>query len=120
MKRIEIAVVSPKNEQQALLDWAARVDAGEEMAEAESRLSFATYGQLHSTLTDKRMDLLEYVAQHEGLNIRQLAADIGRDYKNVYGDVQLLSTIGLIEKRDGGLFAPYDDINIHKTLRKTA
>lgn len=120
MKRIEIGVIDPKDEQQALLDWAARVDAGEKVADADSRLSFATYSQLHAALTDKRMELLEHVALHEGRNIRQLAASLERDYKNVYDDVQMLSTLGLIEKRDSGLFAPYDDINIHKKLRRAA
>ncbi|MDP2852218.1 MAG: hypothetical protein Q8O23_02315 [Gallionella sp.] len=120
MKHIEIAVINPKDEQQALLEWAARVDAGEEMAEAGAKLSFSSYGQLHAVLTDKRMGLLEYVAQHEGLSIRQLAVKLNRDYRNVYDDVQMLAELELIEKRADGLFAPYDDISIHKTLRKAA
>jgi len=120
MKHIEISVINPKDEQQALLKWAARVDAGEEMAGAKSRLSFSSYAQLHAVLTDKRMSLLEYVAQHEGLSIRQLAGQLGRDYRNVYDDVQMLAGLELIEKRASGLFAPYDDINIHKTLRRVA
>ena len=120
MKHIEIAVLNPKDEQQALLEWAARVDAGEAMADAGTRLSFSSYGQLHAVLTDKRMNLLEYVAQHEGLSIRQLAVQLNRDYRNVYDDVQMLAELELIEKRTDGLFPPYDDINIHKTLRKAA
>ena len=120
MKHIEISVIDPKDEQQALLEWAARVDAGEAMADAKSRLSFSSYGQLHAVLTDKRMSLLEYVAQHEGLSIRQLAGQLDRDYRNVYDDVQMLAELELIEKRASGLFAPYDDINIHKTLRRVA
>lgn len=120
MKRMEIAVINPKDEQQALLAWAARVDAGEEMAEAGPRLSFATYGQLHATLTEERMAALDLVTQHEGSNIRQLAAMLDRDYENVHADIQIFSTIGLIAKCKGGLFAPDDEINIHKTLRKAA
>ncbi len=120
MKRIEIGVVDPKDEQQALLDWAARVDAGENATDADSRLSFSSYSQLHAALTDKRMALLELVALHEGRNIRQLAASLERNYKNVHDDVQMLSTLGLIEKREGGLFVPYDDIIIHKRLRRAA
>ena len=120
MRRIEIGVINPRDEQQALREWAARVDAGEIMPNAESRLSFATYSLLHSALTNKRMELLECVAQHEGMNIRKLAGQIGRDYKNVYDDVQLLIQLGLIEKQGKALFAPYDDINIHKSLRKAA
>jgi predicted transcriptional regulator len=120
MKHIEISVINAKDEQQALLEWAARVDAGEEVvgAGAKSRLSFSSYAQLHAVLTDKRMSLLEYVAQHEGLSIRQLAGQLGRDYRNVYDDVQMLAELELIEKRASGLFAPYDDISIHKTLRR--
>jgi len=120
MKHIEISVINPKDEQQALLAWAAHVDAGEPAAKAGARLSFSSYGQLHAVLTDKRMGLLEYVAQHEGLSIRQLAADLNRDYRNVYDDVRMLAELELIEKRAEGLFAPYDDISIHKTLRKVA
>lgn len=120
MKCIEITVVNPKDEQQALLDWAARVDAGESVAEAGARLSFSSYRQLHALLTDKRMSLLEYVAQHEGLSIRQLAGKLKRDYRNVYDDVQMLAELDLIEKRADGLFTPYDDIRIHKTLRQAA
>lgn len=68
----------------------------------------------------KRMAALDHIAQHEGINMRQLAAMLGRNYKNVHADVQILSAVGLIEKRNGGLFAPYDEISIHKTLRKAA
>ncbi len=120
MSRIDISVVGAKSEQRRLLKWATRVDAGKTVPEAVSQLNFATYGQLHAALTDKRMALLEFIAQHEGLNIRQLATEIGRDYKNVYADAQLLLQLGLIAKRGKGLVAPYDEINIHKTLRKVA
>lgn len=121
MKRIEISIIAPEEEQLALLAWAHRVDAGEIPAEAVPQLNFASYAQLHSALTGKRMALLEYVAQHEGLSIRQLAGECGRNYKNVYDDVQSFIRLGLIEKRgDNGLFAPYDVIDIHKTLRKAA
>jgi predicted transcriptional regulator len=54
------------------------------------------------------------------LSIRQLAVQLNRDYRNVYDDVQMFAELELIEKRADGLFAPYDDINIHKTLRKAA
>ncbi len=120
MNHIEISVINPKDEQRMLLLWAARVDAGEKMATAGAKLSFASYRQLHAVLTDKRMSLLEYVARHEGLSIRGLAGELNRDYRNVYDDVRMLMALELIEKRDNGLFAPYDDISIHKVLREAA
>jgi predicted transcriptional regulator len=120
MNRIEIDVINPKAEQAALLAWAASVDAGAVPAQATARLHFASYRQLHATLTEKRMGLLERVAQNEGKNIRQLAADLGRDYRNVYDDVQRLAQLGLIEIREGKLYVPYDEIDIRKTLREAA
>ncbi len=74
MKRIEIDVIDPKNEQAALLRWAARVDEGETPTAAKPKLHFASYRQLHASLTEKRMALLEYVAQREGLSGRSRAS----------------------------------------------
>lgn len=66
------------------------------------------------------MALLEFVALHQGLNLRQIAARLGRDYKNVHTDMQLLLELGLVAKKAKGWFAPYDEIHICKTLRKYA
>ena len=116
MSRIDINIVDAKSEQRELLKWAA----GKAVEDTVSQLNFATCSQLHTALSEKRMELLEFIAQHEGLNIRQIAATIGRDYKNVYADTQLLLNLGLVAKRDSGFVAPYDEFNIHKTLRKVA
>lgn len=121
MRRIEIDVMNPQEEQAELLAWASRVDAGEVMGEAQPHLRFSNYDQLHAALTDKRMALLEYVALNEGLNIRQLAAALKRDYKNVYDDVRRLKSLGLLEQSAAdGVSAPFDDIVIHKVLRRAA
>ena len=120
MKRIEIDVVDPKAEQATLLAWAARVDGGEIGKPATPRLRFASYRQLHATLTEKRMALLEHVAGQEGLSIRQLAVQLQRDYRNVHDDVRRLVELGLIAILDGKLHVPYDEIDIRKTLRGAA
>lgn len=120
MKRIEIGVINPKAEQQALMEWAARVDADEAVPEGISKLNFVSLRQLHATLTEKRMELLGRIAQQDGLNIRQLAQELGRNYRNVYDDVQMLVELGLLEKRDGKLYAPYDEIVTRYSLRHAA
>lgn len=120
MKRIEIEVIDPKAEQAALLTWAARVDAGVKQRPAMPKLRFASYRLLHATLTEKRMALLEHVAANEAASIRQLAAALARDYRNVYDDVQRLAHLGLIEILPGKLHVPYDEIDIRKTLREVA
>ena len=120
MKRIEIEVVNPKQEQAQLMSWASQLDKGQKGKAATPKLRFASYKVLHSMLTEKRMALLEYVANHQNLSIRQLAAELDRDYKNVYDDVQRLMSLGLIEVQNATLYVPYDEIDIRKTLRVAA
>ena len=117
MKRIEIQVIDPKQEQDQLLNWAAQIDQGLNAHEASPKLTFASYKTLHSLLTNERMALLEFVDNKPNLSIRQLAAQLERDYKNVYDDVQRLMSLDLIEVKDGNLHVPFDEIDIRKTLR---
>ncbi|MGH8615065.1 MAG: hypothetical protein ACREYF_24345 [Gammaproteobacteria bacterium] len=72
-----------------------------------------------SAITEKRLELIRHVANQEGLNIRQLAQALGRDYKNVYEDVRELCEYGLLEKDDRGtLRAPYDQLVIRADLHQ--
>lgn len=73
-----------------------------------------------TALTEKPMALLEHVVMRGGLSIRQLAGQLERDYRNVYDDVRRLIQLGLIEIQAGKLHVPYDEIDIHKTLRNAA
>ena len=120
MKRFEIEVIDPKAEQAALLAWVARVDAGAKQRPASPKLHFASYRQLHATLTERRMALLEHLAANEAASIRQLAVALARDYRNVYDDVQRLAQLGLIDIKPGRLHVPYDGIDIRKNLREAA
>jgi len=120
MRHIEIGVVDPLAEQAALLAWAARADAGESMPEAAATLNFASFRQLHDTFTGPRMELLRFVARHEGLDIRQLALETQRDGNSLHEDIQLLCALGLLEKQDGKLFAPFDEVVMHYSLREAA
>jgi predicted transcriptional regulator len=118
MNRIEITIQKP----QAALDTFAeawrRVEGGEE---AKPRLVFGSLRELFSAITEKRLELLRYVATHETLNVRQLAEGLERNYKNVHTDVRGLVELGLLEKSDQGrLTAPFDEIVIHAELRDVA
>lgn len=120
MKTIEISVMDPKEDLARVVVLARRIDGGESLSEAVPKLSFASLKQLFSAITEKRMELIRFVAAREGLNTRQLAQALGRDYKNVYKDVRELCSYGLLEKDDkGGVNAPYDEIVIRAGLRDT-
>ena len=86
-----------------------------------ARLAFGNLAQLFSAITEKRLELIRHVAGHEGLNTRKLAAELKRDYKNVYMDVQALVALGLIEKDERGrLAAPFDEIIIRAGIKEAA
>lgn len=85
------------------------------------RITFESASAMHTAISDKRLELMRAVAAAPGMNVRQLAQHLGRDYKNVHGDVVLLVDLGLLERDAAGeLSAPYDEIVIHASLRVAA
>src|SRR3972149_11013140 len=97
MKRTEISIGGGR---QALAQFARtwrRASGGERLPEATPRLEFASLAELLSALTPKRLALLDALAAQSGLSIRAVAGKLGRDYKNVHGDVSVLTERGLVE-----------------------
>jgi predicted transcriptional regulator len=118
MSRIEIEILKSQAALNAFNDTWRRVEAGEPVA---PRLAFGSLRDLFSAITEKRLEMLRFVAAHEELNTRQLSQQLERDYKNVYTDVKDLVELGLLEKDDQGrLTAPFDEIVIHATVRDAA
>jgi predicted transcriptional regulator len=76
----------------------------------ERHLAFESWDALARVLTGKRMELLRYVRRHEVSSIRSLAKALGRDYSNVYADVQALAGAGLLDATAKGVRADYDAI----------
>lgn len=118
VKRIEIEVLKPRGAAAAFSEtWRRAVRGKSTMA----RLAFGSLAALFSAITEKRLELIRFVAAHEGLNTRKLAQALGRDYKNVYTDVAALVDLGLLDKdARGGLSAPFDEIVIRAGIRKAA
>lgn len=51
----------------------------------------------YQVFTPRRMELLEYIHTHNPSSVKTLAAETGRNYKNVYDDVLALSRAQLLE-----------------------
>jgi predicted transcriptional regulator len=119
MNRIEIVVMKPQAALAAFAETWRRLEAGDE--NFLPRLAFGTLHELFSVITEKRLELLRYVVDHEGLDIRQLAQAMSRDCQNVHTDVAELTALGLLDKDEQGLVnAPFDEIVIHAALREVA
>jgi predicted transcriptional regulator len=118
MSKVEITITTPA---QALKDAASiwrRAEAGGE--DIVLSIGFGSPSELFAAITDRRLELLRHVASHEAPNIHQLAQALGRDYKNVHTDVKALEDLGLLERVDGKLVAPFDEIDIRVALREAA
>lgn len=76
MKRIEIEVLKPED---ALNAFKAAWKKAEKGNKVTPRLVFGSLKELFSAITEKRMELIRFVADNEGFNIRQIALEIGRD-----------------------------------------
>ena len=60
-----------------------------------------------SKLTPKRLELLDQMSRHNANSINELSSKIGRDVKNVYNDLKVLESFGLIELvKDGRRMIP--------------
>ncbi len=68
------------------------------------------------TLTPKRLELLRHVHRQAVANVRELAQALGRDYKNVHGDVAILEAAGLLVREGGKLTAPWEQVQATVSL----
>ena len=117
MSKIEIEVMNSKR---ALAAFVETWNAGTRR-NTKHRLAFGSMRELFSALSERRIELLRYVGTHDGLNIKQLAKVLERDYKNVHTDVTDLIALGMLEKDESGsISAPFDEIIIHADLRQAA
>ena len=119
MKRIEIEIMRSSDALNAVINTWHIAEAGKHVT---PRLSFGSIKDLFAAITEKRLELLRYVAEQKSVsNTRRLAQALGRDYKNVHTDVSGLEELGLVEKDEkGALTVPYDEIVIHAGLTEAA
>ncbi len=110
-----------------LSDWARtqgelrelgrRLDAGEELPEADYHLGFADAAQLFGELTPARLALLERLKLLGPVSIYALAKHLGRNYSNVHTDIGKLLQHGLVEKTpEDKVWVPWEEIKIRVTL----
>ncbi len=118
MRTVEIEVLRPQAALQAFKKAWREAERGEDFV---SRIGFGSWAEVFSAITEKRLELIGFVLGHKGLNTRQIAKTLGRDYKNVYTDIQSLVEIGLLDKDSRGrISAPFDEIIIRAGLQDAA
>ena len=93
-----------------------RAEKGQ-ITETEVHLNFQDLRMLLSILTPRRLEVLQTLRQQSLPSVRALSKKLGRDYKNVYTDVQALESVGLLERtEEGALQVLWDVIDAHLRL----
>lgn len=91
---------------------------GENLDDVQPVLDFDSYDELGRLLSQKNLELLEAIANHEPDSISEAAELVGRDYKQVHRNLSELETAGVIEFEDAGPgrpkkpLLPYDGLEI--------
>jgi len=75
---------------------------GEALDDSQPVLNFGSYAELSRLLSQKNLELLDAVFEHEPESIREAADLVNRDYKQVHLNLSELEDIGVIEFEGGG------------------
>ena len=75
---------------------------GEALDDSQPILNFGSYAELSRLLSQKNLELLDAVFEHEPESIREAAELVNRDYKQVHRNLSELEDIGVIEFEGGG------------------
>ncbi|MDE2446138.1 MAG: transcriptional regulator [Alphaproteobacteria bacterium] len=81
-------------------------------------LSFPTYDLMYRVLSPKRLAIIRAMAGQGVLSYREIARRVERDYKGVHTDLTALVLAGVVDRAEGGLVFPYE--NIHFDFNVTA
>lgn len=74
-------------------------------------IGFTSMSQMLAVFTPRRWEVLAALRDTGPVSIAELARRVGRDYKNVHGDIERLVEWRAVERdANGRVFAPYDEI----------
>lgn len=102
-KNIRIEVRDEKESAQEFVKAWHRADKGIAPELPVDRIYFKDLQTLLRVLTPRRMENLRMLHMHGAMSVRALAKALGRDYKNVYKDMQEMERIGIVSRDSKGL-----------------
>lgn len=113
-KKVQVHVGTIEDMGQRFVDAWHRTERGEVVD--EEHITFPDLETLLSAMTKKRMELLRHLRHRPERNVAELARALGRDYKRVREDVQMLAGLGLIERGRSSVRVTVDEINASMRL----
>jgi predicted transcriptional regulator len=91
----------PRDRLDDYIEWSSMIHALRAAGEGEDFDYYAEEDlnltpEEFDSLTSKRIELLDYLADEHASSINELADKVGRDVKNVYNDLRILEGLGFI------------------------
>ena len=124
VKRIKIGVKGWEENKRELREIFRRTEH-EGKLPAEEALYFTDLEIFRKCLTPKRLELLWTIADKQPQSVRELAAVVKREPKNVGEDLEYLRQVGLVEFRPSTAHGnarapvvPYDRLDFSLALRR--
>lgn len=112
---LHIRVGEKEQTRQETREWIAAVERGEDVA-PHRVLNIEREEDVARILSAVNLELLRTIAEKEPSSIRETAEFVGRDVKDVHGNLSKLETLNLIEFEQEGRskrpVVPYDDIQL--------
>lgn len=126
VKRVKVGIKSWEENKKELQSIFRRTEEKSALP-AEESLFFVDIETFRKCLTPKRLTLLWVVAEKHPQSVRALASLLGREVKNVSGDLAYLRQVGLVEFRPSTTHGnarapvvPYDRLDLSLDLRRPA
>lgn len=80
--------------------------------------------EIQKLLSPTRLQIITHLLEDEYESISHLADDLGRDYKNVHNDLELLHSHGIVKFREDGRkkqpYIPYKKVRVEMELNRAS
>lgn len=122
VKNVKIAIKSLEGMTKEAMEVMEKLSRGEKVKKHVG-VYFENVEAFRKVLTDKRLELLHTIRVKHPLSIYELSKMLGRDEKNVTGDLNYLKEVGLVElkkSKEGRertiLSVPYEKIQLEISI----
>lgn len=99
LKKVRIMIQPIEDVKQ---EWASAIRGEIRAIQKPGTLVFTSLAAVAKVLSPVRLELLGAILKHKPDSISSLAKIVGRDFKNVYDDVHLLASVGILELKGAG------------------